>query len=84
MVEKLNLALAAGLALPLLQWLGYVPGAAQAPQAPLSWIYALVPCAIKLLAAACLWAAPLDVRRPASVATRGDAADLSRNGVTPS
>lgn len=83
MVEKLNLALAAGLALPLLQWLGYVPGRAQAAQAALSWIYALVPCAIKLLAAACLWAAPLDVRRPASVATRGDAADLSRNGVTP-
>jgi Na+/melibiose symporter-like transporter len=85
MVEKLNLALAAGLALPLLQWLGYVPGAAQAPQAPLSWIYALVPCAIKLAAAACLWAAPLETRRPAPVASRRDAAaDTPRPGVTPS
>jgi glycoside/pentoside/hexuronide:cation symporter, GPH family len=62
MVDKLNLALAAGLALPLLQGLGYVPGAAQPEQAPLSLMYALLPCLIKLAAIACLWIAPLEAR----------------------
>ena len=48
---KLNLALAAGVALPLLEWLGYTPGA-QDPAAlsALSWSYALVPCGLKLWA----------------------------------
>ncbi|MFN4116855.1 MAG: MFS transporter [Inhella sp.] len=55
--SKLNLALAAGLALPLLQALGYRDGArdAEALQA-LSWVYALLPCVLKLIAMALLWA----------------------------
>jgi GPH family glycoside/pentoside/hexuronide:cation symporter len=51
---KLNLALAAGLALPLLQWQGYVPGDPRTAQA-LSWAYCLLPCLLKLAAAALLW-----------------------------
>jgi GPH family glycoside/pentoside/hexuronide:cation symporter len=49
---KLNLALAAGLALPLLGCLATHPGArdAQALQA-LTLAYCLLPCALKLLAA---------------------------------
>lgn len=48
---KLNLALAAGLSLPLLQWLGYAVGARDAPALlALSWAYALLPCILKLLA----------------------------------
>jgi GPH family glycoside/pentoside/hexuronide:cation symporter len=52
---KLNLALAAGLALPLLGWLGYAPGArdAQALQT-LTVAYCLLPCALKALAAGAL------------------------------
>jgi Na+/melibiose symporter-like transporter len=52
---KLNLALAAGLALPLLGWLGYSPGARD-PQAlqTLTWAYCLLPCCLKLLAAGLL------------------------------
>lgn len=52
LTTKVNLALAAGAALPLLQWLGYTPGShdAQALQR-LAWIYALLPCALKLMAA---------------------------------
>lgn len=48
---KLNLALAAGVSLPLLEWLGYTPGA-QDPAAlsALSWSYALLPCGLKLWA----------------------------------
>jgi Na+/melibiose symporter-like transporter len=46
---KLNLALAAGLALPLLGWLGYAPGAQDAPALlALSWTYALLPCVLKI------------------------------------
>jgi len=48
---KLNLALAAGLALPLLGWWGYTPGARE-PQAlqTLTWAYCLLPCALKSVA----------------------------------
>ncbi|MBN8504552.1 MAG: MFS transporter [Burkholderiales bacterium] len=55
-VTKLNLALAAGLALPLLQFLGYSDGARD-PQAlqALSAVYALLPCVLKLGAMALLW-----------------------------
>ena len=53
---KLNLALAAGAALPLLAWFGYTPGArdAQALQA-LTVAYCLLPCVLKALAALALW-----------------------------
>lgn len=67
LANKLNLALAAGLALPLLEHLGYLPGTASAQglQA-LTLAYAVVPCVLKLLAAVALylgwvrfpWAAP--------------------------
>ena len=60
MVEKFNLAAAAGIALPLLAWMGYEPGAIQHRAGQLAAIYALLPCAIKLGAAALLWVAPLD------------------------
>jgi GPH family glycoside/pentoside/hexuronide:cation symporter len=52
---KLNLALAAGLALPLLGWLGYVPGARGAPALQvLTVAYCLLPCVLKALAAGAL------------------------------
>lgn len=52
LATKLNLALAAGATLPLLQWLGYTPGSQDALALErLAWIYALLPCALKLLAA---------------------------------
>ncbi|QXZ10636.1 MFS transporter [Comamonas sp. Y33R10-2] len=56
LATKLNLALAAGAALPLLQWLGYAPGShdEQALQ-HLAWAYALVPCTLKLIAACLLY-----------------------------
>ncbi|HRQ56477.1 MAG TPA: MFS transporter [Azoarcus taiwanensis] len=55
-VTKANLALAAGLALPLLGMLGYVSGGTDPDglQA-LSAVYALAPVALKLLAATLLW-----------------------------
>lgn len=74
MVDKLNLAFAAGLALPVLQWLGYTPGAAQPAQTTLSLTYALLPCLIKLAAIACLWAAPLERRPPPPIQSTAEGA----------
>ena len=54
--NKLNLALAAGLSLPLLQALGYSPGSRDsAALGKLALIYAAVPCLLKGAAAALLW-----------------------------
>jgi glycoside/pentoside/hexuronide:cation symporter, GPH family len=58
LATKLNLALAAGLALPLLDWQGYLPGAAAANTLPLKLTYAALPSGLKLLAAAILLLAP--------------------------
>jgi Na+/melibiose symporter-like transporter len=53
---KLNLALAAGLALPTLSLLGYTPGAQdEAALHTLTFAYCLLPCALKLLAAVLLY-----------------------------
>ncbi len=53
---KLNLALAAGVALPALSALGYQPGARDANALQtLTWAYCLLPCALKGLAATLLY-----------------------------
>jgi glycoside/pentoside/hexuronide:cation symporter, GPH family len=53
---KLNLALAAGLALPLLQAFGYSPGTRGAAElSALTLAYCALPCALKLCAAALLF-----------------------------
>ena len=53
---KLNLALAAGLALPLLGMFGYAPGARSAGALDALVIaYCVLPCGLKLLAAGCLY-----------------------------
>ena len=65
MTEKFNLAVAAGIALPLLAWSGYGPGSGQHQAGLLAAVYALLPCAIKLAAAGLLWTAPLD--HPATI-----------------
>ena len=55
LATKLNLALAAGIALPLLSALGYAPGARDhAALAALAIVYAFVPCVLKLAACAAL------------------------------
>jgi Na+/melibiose symporter-like transporter len=53
-VAKLNLALAAGLSLPLLGSLGYVPGSGNGLVA-LTFAYALLPLVFKVLAGLLLW-----------------------------
>jgi Na+/melibiose symporter-like transporter len=53
---KLNLALAAGLALPLLSLFGYAPGVRDAGALnALAIAYCLLPCLLKMLAAVCLY-----------------------------
>lgn len=59
-MTKLNLALAAGIALPLLDWLGYTPGqSSDDGLRALIVAYALVPCGLKAGAALLLWRSPL-------------------------
>ncbi len=64
---KLNLALAAGLALPALQWFGYAPGSrADDALLALTLAYCALPCLLKLAAVALLhllWIRPAE-RRP--------------------
>jgi Na+/melibiose symporter-like transporter len=59
LATKLNLAAAAGVALPLLGLLGYVPGQSSEHTLSLSATYALLPCALKLAAIGLLIAAKL-------------------------
>jgi glycoside/pentoside/hexuronide:cation symporter, GPH family len=60
LVTKLNLALAAGVALPLLEGFGYAPSTANAPRAlfTLAAVYALLPCILKACAALALLVSP--------------------------
>lgn len=60
LVTKMNLALAAGIALPALAMLGYESRGAATPQALtyLAAIYALLPCALKAAAALALVTSP--------------------------
>jgi glycoside/pentoside/hexuronide:cation symporter, GPH family len=51
---QLTLALSAGICLPLLSWSGYVPGQGLG-LTNLAIAYALIPCVLKLTAAAMLW-----------------------------
>ncbi len=51
LVTKLNLALAAGLGLPLLALAGYEPGTQGHQPLALTLVYAALPCVLKLLAA---------------------------------
>lgn len=56
MAAKLNLALAAGLALPLLSYAGYEPGnRTDAALRSITWAYCVLPCLFKLVAAALLY-----------------------------
>jgi Na+/melibiose symporter-like transporter len=58
LATKLNLALAAGIALPLLGYLGYAPGARDTGAVhALALVYAAVPCVLKLgaIGALCLF-----------------------------
>lgn len=64
-VTKANLALAAGVALPLLAAFGYAPGArTPAALAALAAVYALLPVALKLVAALLLWRWRARLARP--------------------
>lgn len=71
LVTKANLALAAGVALPLLASMGYAPKEAHtaAVVGALAAVYALLPCVLKAGAALLLWSSPFFARESESVAT---------------
>ncbi len=65
---KLNLALAAGISLPVLAWLGYSSGTTE-PSAlqALSLAYGLAPCLLKAIAFVVLWRYQAPSAVPSSV-----------------
>ena len=81
---KLNLALAAGVALPVLGALGYVPGTRD-PEAlqVLSMAYCLLPCALKLLAATLLYVLILRHEKPTLHPSPTGQQNDNRSGKTP-
>lgn len=71
LATKFNLALAAGLGLPLLALFGYVPGASGEAPLSLTLAYAALPSALKLAAGALLLTAPLPERERDGQRERG-------------
>lgn len=71
LVTKLNLALAAGIALPALAMLGYQPGVAKEPRALLylAAVYALLPCVLKAFAVIALVKSPFFKRAEIALPT---------------
>jgi Na+/melibiose symporter-like transporter len=64
MATKLALALAVGLAFPLLDLLGFQPATGDGAWA-VAALYAVAPIAIKLCAIAPIWRFPIDAKRQA-------------------
>ena len=54
-ISKLNMSLAAGIALPVLAWLNYQPQDATSNIDALSFAYACIPCAFKVVACGYAW-----------------------------
>jgi len=67
MATKLSLALAVGIAFPLLDLIGYEAGGENAPSAllGLAMLYGLLPVLIKLLATVLVWQFPIDAKQQA-------------------
>ena len=70
LATKLSLAAAAGLALPLLEALGYSPGRTDRAL-ELSLVYAALPCLLKIVAAVFLLLAPLPETAPRPLSPTG-------------
>jgi GPH family glycoside/pentoside/hexuronide:cation symporter len=62
-ISKFTLALAAGIALPVLSYMGYVPNQPLSSVYALSFSYALLPSIFKLLALSILLISPIDTQR---------------------
>jgi len=76
---KLNLALAAGLALPLLGLAGYAPGVRDAAAlGALTLAYCLLPCLLKLMAATALWALVIRPLAPPLAPCHSSSPDLPK------
>ena len=85
LATKLNLAIAAGIALPVLTWLGFTPGQPDQDTLALSLAYAAIPCALKLAAALLLLLSPgqlLDVGVQSTSARPSRPATPSAQGIS--
>ena len=74
MATKLALALAVGVAFPLLAFAGFDPAAGAGDPRALTWLYAALPIALKLCAVPLAWRFPLDEAAARALRARLDAA----------
>ncbi len=65
-ISKFNLAMAAGISLPLLAYFGYVPGTENEGLHALRFSYAVLPCLFKIISLFILFISPLDNPRRSS------------------
>lgn len=65
MTNKIGQALCVGIVYPVLEWVGYVPGAANTAAAvdALAAVYVWAPAGLSLVVARFMWRFPLDMRR---------------------
>ena len=71
MTTKLALAVAVGMALPAVQWLGFSPETpSELGRMVLIVIYAGIPAVIKLLAVSIIWRFPLNAKRQVALRRR--------------
>lgn len=69
LASKAGPAIGAGIALPLVAWLGFAPKGANAPEAleALKYVFALGPAAAHIISAALIWRFPLDEAAHAAI-----------------
>ena len=71
MTTKLALAIAVGVALPAVQWLGFSPEApSETGRVVLIVIYAVIPAVTKLVAVGIIWRFPLNAKRQVALRRR--------------
>lgn len=75
MATKLALALAVGVAFPLLALVGFDPAAGAGDARALTWLYAALPIALKLCAVPLAWRFPLDEAAARALRARLDLGD---------
>lgn len=65
MTNKVGSALAVGMVYPILDWIGFIPGGTNTPEAieALKYIFICIPIPLTLLAAFLIWNFPLDSNR---------------------
>ncbi len=82
MTNKLGYALSIGVVYPILEWVGYIPGATNSEAAitGLSFLFVWPPALAAVVVAAAMWSFPLDLERQRELRRRIRASERGRAG----